>query len=647
MASRSILCKQKSFLLTVSVLLSLSAPVFAAETQASPVDTTVQTKDVVVTATRTAEEVKNVPDAMQIITQEDIQRLGATDIYSALALASNIDVRNHGVGHNLFIRGLSSKYALILIDGKRMANEDSVQLNNVYTLQRIPLSDVERIEIIRGAASAQYGADAVSGVINIITKKAQSKPTVTVGANTGTEIQNNYYHINWGKHGKFSATTDVDFTKVRRQNMPWDDPNSDDYIGMTYFFGPQNFYNFSGTYEFNDTNSVDVDASYLTERFRWTSIDSEQGTNYDNTRRDYSITYNGHGDNDSYMLRWYRSNLSKQQYSGVDGKDDPYFGNATHFYTIDAWEGHNTIVAGSHNITYGGEYRKTYIGGNALGWPSATRKETAGYIQDEWYVGDKLLLIPSIRYDHSNMFDSATTPKLGVTYFMKPNSRLKMNVGKAFRAPTITELYGSVGGGSMVVNGNLKIRPEKANVWDISYEGEFGGTSGKVTYYHNRISDYINAFDEDDGSITYKNVDGVISQGVELEVNRKFNDNWTLTARKNWTNVTKTDYNPRYEFTNKLYNHPASVTILQLTYDDNKEDGFSATIWNQWIHDYLFPGDENGDFYYSPTFTNLSINKRLGNGKRIFLAVDNIFDKKIKDMHINGRVWRLGTEITF
>ena len=184
--------KKQQTLLTLSVLLGLSSPVYAQD---------IQNNNVIVTATRTQEEVKAVPQTVEVITKEDIEQLGATDVYSALRLAANVDVTSAGMaGHNVMIRGMSTNHTLILIDGKRFAGEDTSATQNVYALGRLSLSNIERIEIVRGSASAQYGSDALGGVINIITKKSK-EPSVMVGISTGSESINNYYHIDFGKQG--------------------------------------------------------------------------------------------------------------------------------------------------------------------------------------------------------------------------------------------------------------------------------------------------------------------------------------------------------------------------------------------------------------------------------------------------------------
>lgn len=115
--------KRKSTLLTLSILMGLTSC-----TQASEV---IQTPDVVVTATKTQQEVKAVPNAVEVITSEDIEQLGATDIYSALKLATNVDVSQIGAGHRLMVRGKNAG-ALVLLDGRRMSNEYSSMTRGAF-----------------------------------------------------------------------------------------------------------------------------------------------------------------------------------------------------------------------------------------------------------------------------------------------------------------------------------------------------------------------------------------------------------------------------------------------------------------------------------------------------------------------------------
>lgn len=177
--------------ITWAVLTALTVPAYAASADGAADGSAVTTKDVVVTATRTEADVKMVPNTVEVITADDIEKLGATDVYSALRLADNVQIMNTstGFGHRISMRGMSSDSTLILINGQRTAIEDTETTQNLLALDRINVHNIERIEIIRGAASAQYGSDALAGVINIITdcdrRGRRTCPTITTSTWAG------------------------------------------------------------------------------------------------------------------------------------------------------------------------------------------------------------------------------------------------------------------------------------------------------------------------------------------------------------------------------------------------------------------------------------------------------------------------------
>lgn len=194
--------KKRLALLTALVVSSVANMGFAAE--ADEMDA-YEGADFVVTATRTALEKKEVPVAVEVITEQKIKDLGAYSVQDALRLASNVDVQDNGMtGNQVQLRGNDTMHTLILIDGKRMAAENTQSSQNAYELKRINIADVERIEVIRGNGSALYGSDAMGGVINIITKKATS-PRMSVAMHTGTKDEATSFSYASGRQGKVAV----------------------------------------------------------------------------------------------------------------------------------------------------------------------------------------------------------------------------------------------------------------------------------------------------------------------------------------------------------------------------------------------------------------------------------------------------------
>jgi len=643
--------------ITWAVLTALTVPAYAASADGAADGSAVTTKDVVVTATRTEADVKMVPNTVEVITADDIEKLGATDVYSALRLADNVQIMNTstGFGHRISMRGMSSDSTLILINGQRTAIEDTETTQNLLALDRINVHNIERIEIIRGAASAQYGSDALAGVINIITKKSTGKPSVTVGATTGTTNMSNYYHIDLGRQGKFSSTFDMNFSKDRQ----WTEHEVSG-LPVKNLQGPKQSYNFSGTYELGENKNLNLDLGYYKDKLSgdwshkeynlgaWGGIVRLQDAKLETERRDASLSLTGKTKKDDYMVRTFYSKLDKFRFLPYTALAKEY--GETNKYSIWGIEAKNSHkVNGDHTLTYGTEYDRYDVDGVNFGKDGDNGKNLntyAAYIQDEWLLGDKWEIIPAVRYDHHSEFGSKTTPHIGVTYLANDHNRFKANWGEGYKAPSVSELYMDYTHMGVLTLGNPNLRPEESKNWDLSYEGEWGKTFGKITYFHNDIDNLISTrtVGGRHGYNEYYNIDGTTkTHGVELTLGRKLSRDLDVKVTSNWTSAS-----------NKVASAESSahgvdgiadnITTLQLAYDDHRAYGYNATLWEQWVHDYY---ESDSSQTYSYNTLNFVINKKYGDAVRLFAGVDNIFNKKIDAIYLDGRIWRTGIEFKF
>ena len=643
--------------ITWAVLTALTVPAYAASADGAADGSAVTMKDVVVTATRTEADVKMVPNTVEVITADDIEKLGATDVYWALRLADNVQIMNTstGFGHRISMRGMSSDSTLILINGQRTAIEDTETTQNLLALDRINVHNIERIEIIRGAASAQYGSDALAGVINIITKKSTGKPSVTVGATTGTTNMSNYYHIDLGRQGKFSSTFDMNFSKDRQ----WTEHEVSG-LPVKNLQGPKQSYNFSGTYELGENKNLNLDLGYYKDKLSgdwshkeynlgaWGGIVRLQDAKLETERRDASLSLTGKTKKDDYMVRTFYSKLDKFRFLPYTALAKEY--GETNKYSIWGIEAKNSHkVNGDHTLTYGTEYDRYDVDGVNFGKDGDNGKNLntyAAYIQDEWLLGDKWEIIPAVRYDHHSEFGSKTTPHIGVTYLANDHNRFKANWGEGYKAPSVSELYMDYTHMGVLTLGNPNLRPEESKNWDLSYEGEWGKTFGKITYFHNDIDNMISTrtVGGRHGYNEYYNIDGTTkTHGVELTLGRKLSRDLDVKVTSNWTSAS-----------NKVASAESSahgvdgiadnITTLQLAYDDHCAYGYNATLWEQWVHDYY---ESDSSQTYSYNTLNFVINKKYGDAVRLFAGVDNIFNKKIDAIYLDGRIWRTGIEFKF
>ena len=170
---KSIVVLAVFFLVIASGGFTLAAP------QGGPQEKAIVMEEVVVTATRDTEEVRNIPANVSVITAKDIEKSGATNVVEVLDKLESIQFRNYSGNASqslIDLRGFGGDNpfgkTLIMLDGRKMNRPDMSSINWL----QIPLNNIERIEVVRGASSVLYGDAAVGGVINIITKKGEGKP---------------------------------------------------------------------------------------------------------------------------------------------------------------------------------------------------------------------------------------------------------------------------------------------------------------------------------------------------------------------------------------------------------------------------------------------------------------------------------------
>ena len=131
---------------------------------------------VVVTGTQTPRSLKKLPIITQVISRKDLERLNPRSATDALQMSMpGINVTTHGAQSRVTVQGFSGDHILFLVDGERLTSEG----NGVVDLSRIDLSSIERIEVVRGAASALYGSNAIGGVINFMPKPHTNTPSAT------------------------------------------------------------------------------------------------------------------------------------------------------------------------------------------------------------------------------------------------------------------------------------------------------------------------------------------------------------------------------------------------------------------------------------------------------------------------------------
>lgn len=662
--------------------------------------------EVVVTATRTENDVKKVPASTQVITQEDIKRGGATSVRNALSMYANIFQKSkvRGGGHDIIIRGMETKHSLVMVNGRRISNEaDANGLGNAMSLDRININDVEKIEIVRGPSSALYGSEAMGGVLNIITKPSKEQ-TLLTGLEHTSEDTSHWWHADTGRIGNFSMTLDARFNKINR-SMPDTATESDPY-------GTAQTYNASLNYYVNDHSYVNAYMDYYSQHLKTDmgtpamkpitlttssgkmSLSGQamlEGTGSKAFKqKNYGISWNGKTDKNDWQIQAYMSKFNwsttsstkvlgsippagpdwmKDMFNGMLQKKNTYdFNHDEH--NMWAIEGRDSLrVNDHHRVTFGAEYVKDKVAGTGLGSngdgvhsitengktkssSEKTLSSYAAYLQDEIEYG-KWFIVPAIRYDHHSAYGSHTSPKIGVTYNATDHFRIKANYGDGFKAPSVSQLYYDLdmemGRGNWVhLTGNPNLKPEKSKSWDLGVEAEFRKGYGSLTYFDNDVDNLIASIPKGKDSNghnlhRYENVNKARIKGLENTLGYRFND--TLEFKVTSTLLDAKDTSAGKDLTQRA----RLSQIYQLIYDDHKDTGWSAVLWNQL--DYKFVTGkawESGESVKkSYSLTNFSLTRKVNKDTRVYGSVQNIFDKKDEDCDLDGRFWSIGWEHKF
>lgn len=501
----------------------LTTSAFASEKTAS-------LEEVVVTATRIEEPKKDVPASVQIITQEDIKNSTAKNAGDLISEASIGHVHKYpgALTSSIALRGLRTDLfndlksrVLVLINGHKAGT---------VNLAKIPVEDIERIEIVKGPASVLYGSSAMGGVINIITKEGKEGIHGSIGGEIGSwEYWKTQAELN-GKKGPFdfyltasrSASGDYgakDYGKI--QNTGYDDETVSARLGYRFF----------------DKHHISLGFQH------WKGWEiGSPGARHDPDPDDYSDKGRDGFDigykTETFNVRYYLIKDRDEWHEGpTAGKwETPY---SIYLKKTDT-QGANlqkTFSIGNHRIIIGGQWDRIEVDTwRSVGPPYSpnSRYDTYGAFTEGRLslLNKKLLLSAGLRYDYfeNEIFETPGIPTVrprkeeidhatargGLAYKITDNLRLKGNIGTAFRAPAPDELATDYISWGKRYLGNPDLKPEKSTSYDAGFEYSKDLLKGGLTFFHTDFKDKIlSYYDSTLKAQTFKNVDGATLQGVE------------------------------------------------------------------------------------------------------------------------------------
>ncbi|MDR2010464.1 MAG: TonB-dependent receptor [Bacteroidales bacterium] len=550
-------------------------------------DDVLNLEQVVITGTRTQHYVKDVPVRTEVITNREIENKNACNIYQALEGTPGIRVENQCQSCNFTMvrmQGLGAEHTQILINGQPMYSG----LAGVYGLQQLSTIDVGRIEVVKGAGSALYGSSAIAGAINIITKEPSFVPSTTVGLQFGNYKSNRYDISSSLRNERGNIGLNIFAQRLTedvidqtgegstREEVKHKDGVSDRvataltnagfglFVNDIFFKndklilrGKTIFERRQGgiiTDDYYKNPFTDGTESIFTDRYE---AELQYNKKFNKSEFNFSLAYVNHSrdaTNDSFLNDY----MGTHNDSVPDLRDmRPYIAKENSVTSALTYG----IKLGSHNLLFGiqafyddlketGMYvivdtTSQYLGEAYKSTGEKSAKELGAFIQDEWNITSRLVVVPGVRFDWHNSGEEYTAdrqisennyfpktdfnqtsfnPRIAVKYDISKKIILRANAGTGFRAPYGFSEDLHLCSGSPRVWKSSDLKPETSISYNFSVDYYEQNIKVNLNLFRTDLKDKIGFTDADPNiaalgyNYQWKNIDNAYVQGIELSV---------------------------------------------------------------------------------------------------------------------------------
>ncbi|MGI6409665.1 MAG: TonB-dependent receptor [Bacteroidales bacterium] len=667
----------------------------------------------VVTATRTEHHLKDVPVRTEIISSKAIENKNACNIYQALEGTPGVRVENQCQYCNFTMvrmQGLGAEHTQVLINGQPMYSG----LAGVYGLQQLSTVDVDKIEVVKGAGSALYGSGAVAGAINIVTKEPGFNPSTSVDVQFGSH-QTNKLELNSSLRNEkgnmglniFAQRYSEGAIDETGPGLTTEEVRNKDGISdrvMTNLTNAGFAFYVNDAFMKNDkliirgksvfekreggTMTDDYFRNPLTDGTENITTDRHEASlNYEKkiktkSRINFSLAYTHHNrnaTNDSYLGDY----MATHGDTVPDLRDmRPYLANEnslTSTLTFDTKLKNHSLITGVQGffdvLEESGMYvvvdeESSFLGKSYRSIANKSAREFGLFLQDEWAISEKIMVVPGVRFDYHNsgeeytsdqqvfettnfpktsFNETAVNPRLALKYKISDKFTLRANAGTGFRAPYGFSEDLHLCSGSPRVWKSSDLNPEKSMSYNVSadYYGKKVRVSTNV--FRTDLKNKIGFTDADDNiaalgyDYQWKNIDDAFVQGVELSVmanlaknldmglDLTYNQGEYKNVREDWVG---TEYEEQSKYISRF---PSTTGNVKIEYSP-KTWTFSATG--------NFQGNMYIDYYsedetlskIKKTKPNMIFNARLSKKIKMFklyAGVNNILDYVQDERHLD------------
>lgn len=570
---------------------------------------------VVVTANRTPQKITETNADISVVTRQEIETMHMQNVEEALRIVPGVQFLSYGatnLDHNMnAVRINGSKDIVVLVDGVRTsAFQSAGDSGNMNAPMLKNMDNIERIEVLRGAAATVYGSGAKGGVINIITRKADKTET-TVDVSHGAFGRQNYNVNTQGKADKLSYTAYYGYN----QQGDVKDPN-----GLTWEGDSKSRSGgFSLSYAFNDKSNLSLMYNHTKTTYDaydpWYNQDFRDST-YETTditlRHQYRFS-----DLWKNELTYRRNKVDSQLNLYRAGSDtiSPWMPPTK--YTYYFWSDQVTYTSDKHTIVAGFDWAKSQNRYKDSGAQEAPDKMSnmSVYVQDDWKILPKLTLSGGVRYDKPNNeggveFESHTSKSYKLSYELTKKDTIYAGRSDFFILPSIYQV-------SDPQYGNPALRPSYGRTSSIGYTRIFSDRNSLMLSWFYTKSDETITYDM---SGQYQNKPNEVARGWNAQWNSRLDQHWDLNL--GWSHLyQKVDgdtfylgYEPKDLATIGIYYHSGKWSGgLDGFYFIRRMDGVDKSKKG-------WPADKYGVF-------NLSVNYQATKNLGVYAKVENIFNK--------------------
>jgi len=579
---------------------------------------------IVVTASRVEQIYKYSTQNISIITKEDIESSGVNEITEVLDLLPSVDILEYGSTgstRSVHTRGASSNQVLTLIDGRPV----NTPRDGATDFNQISLSNIERIEVLRGSASSMYGANAVGGVINIITKSGKEEMQTQVLSKFGSFITKLASLTHGYKINNFDYFISYDYlaSHGHRDNASYLSNNINTKFG----------------YEINQDNHISVSGGYFNSELGTPGLLSNPDLDdrQEVFKKYIDITYNGEmREGQDITLKLFH-NFDRLEFSKSFNPIDKDT-HQTKVYGMDVQV--SQTLFDIFRTAIGLSYQEHRLNSSTSNKHTYNLKGV--YFESEIDFFDEGSLKFGARWDDYSNFGDRISPSAGFNFWLFDKIKLHTLVAKSFRAPTFNDLYWPrEDWGGVEVEGNPNLGPEEATSFEAGFSGYFFNTfKTDVTFFKTDFEDLIE-WTVDDTRLWPENVSSATIKGAELETefvlkeHLKANFNYTYLEAKNKNTKKWLIYRPRHLYKLQLIYSPTSKYELGLS-------GIYKTK--------RFADADNTDFLKHYFVMNFNCSYKMNDFVQFLFEVKNIFDRAYqeeRDYSMPGRAFYGGIKLTF